>query len=174
MPKTCNNFGRVPPREYTWILGNKSGVFFQRRCRLKVLLQYGPMLTKTKNKIVKNQKLKKKKGFGDMVERYFCLKFCVNSLYAFLENGFYGRTTDDGRTTDARVTTVSLLHKAELIKLTASLIKKVIRCTWKFSNKMPWTWATAACTSLTNKYIRQMLHHTSFETYAEWVQMSAN
>ncbi len=38
------------------ILGSKSGVFFQRRCRLKLLHPYGPMLTETKTKIGENPK----------------------------------------------------------------------------------------------------------------------
>ena len=45
-----NNFGRDLPQEYPWILESKFGVFFQRRCRLKRLLPYGPMLAKM-NKI---------------------------------------------------------------------------------------------------------------------------
>ncbi len=51
-----NNFGRDPPQEYTWILGSKSGAYFQRRWRLKLLLQYGPtcMLAQTKKKICKS------------------------------------------------------------------------------------------------------------------------
>ncbi len=47
---SLNNFGRDPPQEYPWILGSKSGVFFQRGCRLKLLLPYAPMLAKTKKK----------------------------------------------------------------------------------------------------------------------------
>ncbi len=43
-----NNFVRDPPKGYTWILGTKSGVLFQRRCRLKLLPPYCPMLTETK------------------------------------------------------------------------------------------------------------------------------
>ncbi len=45
---SLNNFGRDPPWEYTWILGDKCGVF-QRRSRLKRLLPYDPMWTKSKN-----------------------------------------------------------------------------------------------------------------------------
>ena len=41
-------FGRGPPQEYAWFLGSEPGAYFQRRCRLKFLLPYGPMLTKTK------------------------------------------------------------------------------------------------------------------------------
>ena len=52
------NFGGDPPQEYTWILGSKSGVFFQRRCRLKLLPPCGPMLTKTKKKMAKIHNLK--------------------------------------------------------------------------------------------------------------------
>ena len=37
------------------ILGRKSGVFYQWRCRLKLLLSCGPMLVKTE-KNVKNPK----------------------------------------------------------------------------------------------------------------------
>ncbi len=37
---SLNNFGRDPPHEYAWILGGKSDVFFQRRCRLILLLPY--------------------------------------------------------------------------------------------------------------------------------------
>ncbi len=47
-PNFFNNFGRDPPQEYAWILGRKSGGFFQR-CRLKLLLPYGSILAKTKN-----------------------------------------------------------------------------------------------------------------------------
>ncbi len=50
-----------------------------------------------------------------MVDRYLSVKFGVNPLDGFREN-VYGWTdgwtdgrTDDGRTTDARVTTVALL-----------------------------------------------------------------
>ncbi len=42
--------GRDPPQEYTWNLGSKSGVYFQRRCRLKLLIPYVPMLTGTEKK----------------------------------------------------------------------------------------------------------------------------
>ena len=52
-----NNFVRDPPQEYTWILGSKSGLLFQR-CRLKLLPPYGPMLTKTIKKMAKIQYLK--------------------------------------------------------------------------------------------------------------------
>ena len=41
-----NNFGR--DKEYTRIMGRKSGVFFQRRFCLKLLPPYGAMLTKKK------------------------------------------------------------------------------------------------------------------------------
>ena len=53
-----NNFVRDPPQEYTIILWSKSGVSFQRRCRLKLLPLYGPILTKMKKKMVKIQCLK--------------------------------------------------------------------------------------------------------------------
>ncbi len=43
-----------------------------------------------------------------MVDRYLSVKFGVNPLDGFRETDVYGRT-DDGRTTDARVTTVALL-----------------------------------------------------------------
>ena len=36
-----NNFVRDLPQVYTWILGSKSGLLFQRRCRLKLLPPYG-------------------------------------------------------------------------------------------------------------------------------------
>ena len=55
-----NNFGTNPPQEYSWIRGNKSDVLLQR-CHLKLLLPYGPMLTKMKKKkkkIAKIQNLK--------------------------------------------------------------------------------------------------------------------
>ncbi len=42
------NFGRDPPQEYTWILGSKSSMFFQRRCHLNFF--YSLMLKKTKQK----------------------------------------------------------------------------------------------------------------------------
>ncbi len=45
--KHFNNCGRYPPQKYTWIFGNKCGVYFQRRCGLKVLLPCCPILTKT-------------------------------------------------------------------------------------------------------------------------------
>ncbi len=48
-----------------------------------------------------------------MVNRYLSVKFGVNPLDGFRENDVYGRTdgrrTDNGRTTDACVTTVALL-----------------------------------------------------------------
>ncbi len=56
-----NNFGRDPPQEYTCILESKSGVFFQRRCALKLLLSYvnSPRWTKTnEKKMAKVQNLK--------------------------------------------------------------------------------------------------------------------
>ena len=88
-----------------------------------------------------------------MVERYFCLKICVNWLYAFLRNGFYGRTTD-GRTDDGRPRDdSSSAAQSRAKKINGKPDTKVIRCTCKYSTKMPWTWATAAYTSLTNKYI---------------------
>ncbi len=45
-----NNLGRdsAYEYEYTWILGSEPGVDIQWRCRLKLLLPYGPILTKTK------------------------------------------------------------------------------------------------------------------------------
>ncbi len=43
-----NNVGKDPPQEYAWILGSKPGGYFQMRCRLKLLLPYGPLLTETK------------------------------------------------------------------------------------------------------------------------------
>ncbi len=67
----------------------------------------GPMLTKTKK--TQKWKILKKKISGDMVKRYLFTKFGSNMLHGFWENGFYGRTMDDERTTDARVTTVALL-----------------------------------------------------------------
>ncbi len=60
---SLNNFGRDPPQEYPRILGSKSGVLFQRRSRLKLLLPYGPMLMKTK-KNCKKQKFKILKNKG--------------------------------------------------------------------------------------------------------------
>ncbi len=50
-----NDFGGDPPQEYTWILGSKSGVFFKRRCGLKLLPLYCHMLTKMKKKMAKIQ-----------------------------------------------------------------------------------------------------------------------
>ncbi len=51
---------------------SESEVHFQKRCRLNFfsLLPYGPMLTKTKNKIVKNQKFKILKNKQKVVCRY--------------------------------------------------------------------------------------------------------
>ena len=61
---------------------NKSNVYFQMSCHLKLVLPYGPMLTKTKKKIVKTQL--KKNGF--------------NSFSGIRENDVYGRQRDnDGR-----------------------------------------------------------------------------
>ena len=48
------------------ILGSKSGVLFQRRCRLKLLPPYGPMLTKTKTKLAKIQNLKFYNSLSDL------------------------------------------------------------------------------------------------------------
>ncbi len=66
---SLNNFGRDPPQEYAWFLGSESGVYFQRRCYLKIFVQYGPMLTKPK-KIVNNEKSKILKKKKKMVWRY--------------------------------------------------------------------------------------------------------
>ncbi len=44
-----------------------------------------------------------------MVDRYLSPKFGINSFSGVRENDVYGRQTDDGRTTDTRVTTVALL-----------------------------------------------------------------
>ncbi len=71
------------------------------------------MLTKTK--IVKKNINKnfEKKWSGDMVDRYMSPKFGVDSFSGIRENDVYGRTTDGRRrTTDARVTTVALLHSS--------------------------------------------------------------
>ncbi len=43
---------------------------------------------------------KQKNWSGDMVKRYLSTKFGINLLDRFGENGFYGRTTDDGRPRD--------------------------------------------------------------------------
>ena len=96
---SLNSFGRDPPQEYAWFLARESGAYFQRRCCLKFLLLYGPMLTKTKknHKKIKNLKFwkTKKKWSGDMVDRYLSVKFGVNPLDGFRENDVYGRM--DGR-----------------------------------------------------------------------------
>ena len=42
---SLSNFGRDSPQEYAWFFVSESGVYFQRRGRLKFLLPYGPMLT---------------------------------------------------------------------------------------------------------------------------------
>ncbi len=96
---SLSNFGRDPPQEYARLFWSESGAYFQRRCRLKYLLQHGPMLTKTKNKIVQNQKflILEKKWSGDMVDKYMSVTFGVNLLDSFRENDVYGRT--DGRRT---------------------------------------------------------------------------
>ncbi len=50
---------------------------FQRRCRLKLFLPYGPMLTKTKTNVRNNNKKikfenQKKKMSGDLVDKMWC------------------------------------------------------------------------------------------------------
>ncbi len=83
---SLSNFGRDPRQEYAWFLGSEFDAYFQRRCRLKFLPPYGPMLTKTKKKIVKNQKIKILKNKKKMVWRYggyLSVKFGVNPLDGF-------------------------------------------------------------------------------------------
>ncbi len=46
-----NNFVRDLSREYTCILGSKSGVFSQRRCRLKLLPPYMVQCLRKRKKI---------------------------------------------------------------------------------------------------------------------------
>ncbi len=97
-----NKFIRDPPQEYTWILASKSGVLFQRRCRLKFFLPYGPMLTKTKkknhkkSKILNFEKPKKKKKKNDM--EIWWIGTCPQNL-ALIHSGVSEKTmsTDDGR-----------------------------------------------------------------------------
>ncbi len=82
-------------------------------------LPYGPMLTKTKKKIVKNQKckiLKNKKIFWRYSEKVPCHQIWHQSAWRVLRKRVLRadderrRTTTDGpRTTDACVTTVALL-----------------------------------------------------------------
>ncbi len=86
-------------------------MYFQRRCRLKFFLPYGPMLTKTKknrkkSKILHFEKQKKKNGL-----EIWWIGTCPTNL-ALIQSVVSEKTmsTDDGRTTtDARVTTVALL-----------------------------------------------------------------
>ncbi len=52
------NFGRDPPHECKWILGSGSDVYFQRKCRLKLLLPYAwSCVNEDKKKIFKKSKI---------------------------------------------------------------------------------------------------------------------
>ncbi len=87
---------------------SESGVYFQKRCHLKFLLPYGPMLMKTKKKTIgknkkKNKILKKqqqKKIVWRCVKQVPFHKSDVNSHVLFQENDFCGRTENDGRPRD--------------------------------------------------------------------------
>ena len=72
-------------------------------------LPYGPMLTKMKKKIVKNQtctilkkkkKKRKKEWSGDYGEEVPFHQTGINLFDGFWENGFYGRRTNNGRLHD--------------------------------------------------------------------------
>ncbi len=50
------------------------------------------------------------------MDGYLSTKFGINLLDGFWENAFYGRRTDDGRTTDARATALALLTQSSRAK----------------------------------------------------------
>ena len=62
-------------------------MYFQRRCRLKFFLPYGPMLTKTKKNRKKskmqNFEKQQKKWSGDMLKGYLSTKVGINLLDGF-------------------------------------------------------------------------------------------
>ncbi len=84
------------------VFGTEYDVYFQRKCRLP-FCPYGPMLMITK-KIVKNQKFKILKKQNRCFEIWW-----TGSFPKIWQNSLDGLRTTDGRTMDARVTTVALL-----------------------------------------------------------------
>ena len=88
---------------------------FSEETSFEFFLPYGPMLTKTKKKNVKNKKIENFWKTTNMVWRYggyvgyMALKFGVNPLDGFRGNDVYGRTTDERTTDAAHVMTVGLL-----------------------------------------------------------------
>ncbi len=61
-----NKFDRDSPQEYIWILGSKSGVFFQRRCRLKLCPDLVPYVNEDIKKNGKNSKFESSQFFEQL------------------------------------------------------------------------------------------------------------
>ncbi len=83
-------------------------MYFQKRCRVKMFLAYGPMLPKPKkNHKKKKKKIEKQKRYGLEI---WWIDTCPQNL-ALIHSVVSDKTmsTDDRRTTDGRVTTVALL-----------------------------------------------------------------